>query len=97
MVSNPRLTMHDGTVLERSECGYAEHKLWCWIKDKSMVEAFAVFSDPTKTSAILFEYGTQKILYKGFTEIEIIRKSEFTIDICLTGENTEIIENPESD
>ena len=95
MVITPQLKLHDGMVLKDSRCGYADHNLWCWTKGLSMAETFAVFSDSGKTSTILFAYGDQKILYKGFTNIEAIQKSEFTIDVCLSGENTEIIENPE--
>lgn len=86
-----KLVLNDGTVFEDGECGYAEHTLWCYVKNCTMAEAFAVFSDPNKTQEIKFIYGTKEVTYVGFTEMNLIKVSEFTIDIRLVGENTSII------
>ncbi len=90
------VTLNNGTIFEDSDCGYADRKLWCFIKGISFGEAYAAFSDPESTKEIRFLYGNVEEIYKGFTDLDIIRKSEFTIDIRLIGENTsrEIIEIP---
>lgn len=89
-----RLVMADGRILDQSECGYADQKLWCYLKDLTFAEAFQIFSDPEKTSVIKFEYGLEnrftRITYAGFSDIVSINKREFTIDVCLTGTDTDI-------
>ena len=91
MTENPTLILKDGTRLEKSECGYADHTLWCYIRELTLAEVFAAFSDPEKTEEIRFLYGDTEEIYIGFTELNLIRKSEFSVDVRLTGENTEII------
>lgn len=81
----PVLILKDGTELEGSECGYAEHHLWCYIKGMSFGDAFAVFSDPTKTEEMVFKYGSREEKYVGFTDLDVIQKREFTIDVRLNG------------
>lgn len=81
----PVVVLADGTRLEESQCGYADHHLWCYVKGLSFPEVFAVFSNPEKTSEIRFRYGTQEEIYTGFTQLDIIKRSEFTIDVRLTG------------
>ena len=81
MVEKPRVTLNDGTIFEDSQCGYAEHTLWLWLKGITFAQAFAAFSDPEKTKTILFQYGNQEETYTGFTEINLIQKSESTIDV----------------
>lgn len=81
----PVVVLADGTRLEESQCGYANHHLWCYVKGLSFQEVFAVFSDPEKTIDIRFRYGTQEEVYIGFTEVDIIKRSEFTIDVRLIG------------
>jgi hypothetical protein len=81
----PTLILKDGTVLEGSECGYADHNLWCYIKNLSLTETFAVFSDPSKTETIIFRYGNTEEKYVGFTNLDIVHKKEFTVDVRLTG------------
>lgn len=87
-----RLIMADGTILDKSQCGYAEKRLWCYLTDVTLAEAYAMFSDPAKTNEIVFEFGTEKrfirITYTGFTDITTISKKELSIDICMVGENT---------
>ena len=89
-----RLVLNDGTVLDKSECGYSDKKLWCYLKDLTFAEAFQVFSDPEKIKTIKFEYGIQtlytRITYTGFSDIDVIMKHEWSIDICLTGDNITI-------
>lgn len=81
----PRLILADGTVLENSECGYYEHELHCWIKDRTMAEVFELFSDPNKTAFISYTYRDYTQIYRGFTEMFLIRKTEDCIDVRLTG------------
>ncbi len=88
-----KLILNDGTELEESQCGYAEHRLWCYIKGLTLAEAFAVFSDPEKTQTIRFQYGSVTDTYIGFTEIDLIRKSELTVDVRLTGGTMQIEED----
>lgn len=90
MANGRRLIMGDGTVFEEGECGYAEHQLWCWIKNITFAEAFAVFSNPFKTNTIRFIHSNIEEIYTGFTTINIIKQSEFTVDIRLVGENTSV-------
>lgn len=85
MTTRPYLKLKDGTELPGGECGYAEHILWCFVKGLTMPEVFAVFSDPAKTGEITFYYGTTEDKYVGFTELNVVRKSEYTIDVQLTG------------
>ena len=85
------LIMKDGTILTDSQCGYADHTLWCYVKGLTMSEAFAMFSDPEKTGKIIFRYsyGVEEV-YEGFTEMISINKREFTIDICLVKGTEEV-------
>lgn len=79
----PHLLLADGTILENSTCGYAEHNLWCYVKGLTFAEAFTVFSNPEKTKIIKFIYGDNEDTYDGFTEINLIKSSEFTVDVRL--------------
>ena len=83
MTDKPSLILNNGVVYEDSQCGYADHNLWCWIKGSSLNEVFAAFSDPENTKVIRFLYGDTEETYTGFTEIVLIRKSEFTVDVRL--------------
>lgn len=89
-----RLILADGRVLDQSECGYSEGKLWCYLKNVTFVEAFQLFSDPEKTKNIIFEYGIdgqfKRIVYSGFIIPEVVVKREYTIDVCMTGTDTDI-------
>ena len=82
-----RLILADGTVLDKSECGYADGRLWCFLKNISIDEAFQIFSDPEKTRTIIFEYGMgpeiAKTEYNGYISIVTIVKRELTVDVCL--------------
>lgn len=92
MNSTRSIILADGTVLEDSECGYAERTLWCMLKGMTFAEVFAVFSDTAKTSRIEYILLNKKYTFIGFTELTLIQQSEFTVDVRLTGESTEIIE-----
>lgn len=92
MTSTPNIVLADGTILEGSECGYADHNLWCMLKGMTFAEAFTAFSDTSKTSKIQYTLLNKKYTYIGFTELTLIQQSEFTVDVRLTGESTEIIE-----
>ena len=89
-----RLVLADGTVLDQSECGYAERKLWCYLKNLTFADAFQIFSNPDKIGVIKFEYGLTdqytRITYTGFTDIQTITSRELSIDVCVTGDNTSI-------
>lgn len=85
---NSSLLLADGTALENSSCGFSDKKLWCWISGRTMADCFPLFSDPTKTNTISCLYFTMCMRYRGFTEIEIIRKGmdsmgNETVDIRL--------------
>ena len=83
------LVLADGTVLPKSSCGYSDKNLWCWVSGKTMAECFALFTDPLNLQTIECYYVTEKYIYKGFTEMILIQKSETglgepQIDIRLT-------------
>lgn len=88
-----RIILADGTILEGSECGYAEKRLWCFLKGLTFVQAFQIFSDPEKIKKIIFEYGYVdspiREEYIGFINMVSIVKRETTIDICLEKEASE--------
>lgn len=88
-MSDRRLILKDGTVMEEGECGYSRNHLWCWVKGITMAEAFAIFSNPDKTSEIRFQYGSTEDTYTGFTELTAVQKGEFTTDVCLVRHTTE--------
>ena len=79
----PYIVLADGTVLENCTCSYAEHMLWCMAHNMTINEAFAVFSNPEKTRILKYVYGTYEKVYEGFTELNVIKVSEFTVDIRL--------------
>lgn len=82
----PSLILADGTVLMNSECGYADHKLHCWVKDLNLAQVFELFSNPELTKEIRFVLGDHVFeTYYDFTEIYLIRKMEDYIDIRLEG------------
>lgn len=91
-----RLILADGTILDDCDCGYSEKQLWCFLRNLTLVEAFQIFSNPQKVSTVTFEYGADpeivKTTYIGFSNIKSINCREETVDVCLIGENTSIVE-----
>lgn len=87
---DPRLIMNDGTILPEGSAGYSDHRAWFWVKGLTMAEAFAMFNDPSKTRVIKHQYGTREVVYTGFTTMNLIKQSEFTVDIRMEGENTSV-------
>ena len=88
--TEPQIILNDGTVLQNSGAGYSDHKLWCWVEGVTMTEAFAMFSDPAKTSVIRHRYGTKEEVYRNFTNITLIRTGEFSVHVRMEGTNTSI-------
>ena len=83
------LVMADGTTFEDSSCGFGDRYLWCWLKRRAMAECFAIFTDPEKTSEIAMVYNTKTVVYKGFTELLLIKRGvdvfgDETVDVRLT-------------
>lgn len=98
---NTSLLLADGTVLENCSCGFADKTIWCWTNGLSMADCFSIFSDPTKTNTISCLYMTHGVRYRGFTEMDAIRKSldsfgNETVNVRLVpvGDNYEIEEFP---
>ena len=86
------LQLKNGTVFEDGECGFADGKLWCWVRGVSFAEAFAAFSDSDNISEIRYKHVTKETIYYGFNDIDVIRKTEYepgkySIDLRLIGEN----------
>lgn len=79
-LSTASLTLADGTLLENSSCGGADNSLWCWITGKSMEECFTLFNNPNKTNEITVRYNTMGIRYKGYTEMQVIRRGKDVFD-----------------
>ena len=75
MTEGRELIMNDGTVYSDSECGYADHQLWCYVKNSNLTDVFAVFSDSSKTEKIIFRYGSTEEIYTGFTALNLIKVS----------------------
>ena len=69
------LCFADGTVLENSSCGGSDHFLWCWISGKSMAECVSLFSDSEKTREIVAAYVTERIIYRGYTDLLVVEKA----------------------
>ena len=89
--NTPKIVLNDGTILEGSQCGYSDQKLWCFLKDINFAQAFAMFyTNPAKTMKIEFLYGVNRDVYTGFTDLNIIKKSDATVDVRLTGINTNV-------
>lgn len=91
------LKLKDGTIYTDGDCGYADGRLWCWLKQTNFAQAFADFSNPAKTGEIHLFHGTHETIYSGFTELDVIKRSEYepghySIDIRLAGESTGIEE-----
>lgn len=91
-MAEPKLILKDGMEFEEAECGYADKKLWCWIRNATFAEVFAAFSDPEKTKEITAVERTREIVYYGFDELDVIRRTEYepgkwTIDVRMSGEN----------
>ena len=78
------IILGDGTVLENSFCGYSGRDLWCWVSGKTMMECMKIFSDPMKTDVITSYYFVKGYIYRGFTELLLIQKSDNSIDVRLT-------------
>ena len=69
-MSERYLVLADGTELDRCECGYSQGTLVCWLpSDMDLRIAFDAFSDPAKTSHIVFHYGSMQTEYDGYTEL----------------------------
>ena len=83
------LILADGTVLENSSAGFADRSLWCWISGMSLADCFPIFIDPEKTKEISAIYTKTGIRYRGFKDMQIIRKGtdvfgNDTVDVRLT-------------
>lgn len=91
-IQTPYLKLKSGEILKHSEAGYAEGSLWCWVNaaEATMTDVFRLFSDPEKTSVIELHYGDIVTTFTGFIELQVIRKMEKTIDVKLTGSNTDM-------
>lgn len=84
MQTGRRLILGDETVLENSEAGYAEHVLWCFLKNVTMLQAATLFLDATKTDHIRFEYGEMADEYDGYTNcIHIAVSDDDRINVAL--------------
>ena len=54
---------------QNSEAGYSDGHLWLYLPSGIDVrKAFLDFSDPVKTSRIVFDYTIQQDEYAGFTD-----------------------------
>lgn len=87
MPDNPieqKIILGDGTVLEGSYCGYYNKDLWCYIYGKTIMECTEMFSDPNKTGVITSYFFVKGYIYKGFTELLLVQKSENTVDVRLS-------------
>ena len=78
-----RLILADGTTLENGEAGYYDHVLWCYIPGGTIPEMASVFTDPSKTAVIKFEYGEMADVYEGFTNVTALIMSENEVKISL--------------
>ena len=83
------LILADGTQMKDSNCGYSDRNLWCWSRGIGMADGFRIFGDASKTREITMQYYSKKIIYKGFTEMMVLRRGtdeagNETIDACLT-------------
>ena len=98
------ITLGDGTILEDSYCGYdpGSRYLWCYVSGKSMMDCMRLFSDSYKTSTIISYYFVKGYVYKGFTELLLVQKSNDTVDVRLTWpegveHSVEELEEPEDE
>jgi len=83
------ILLRNDIVLENASCGYSDRYLWCWIPDQKLVYVFELFSDPENLKTIQCKFLNQRTLYKGFTELMAIQKSEdsmgkYQIEVRLT-------------
>ena len=78
-----RLILMDGTQIEDGSCGYADRRLWCYVKNYTMPQAAQVFLDPSKTGKIIFQYGDMSDEYDGFTYCTNIFLDEDQVSVCL--------------
>ena len=68
------IMLADGTVLENSSCGAAEKSLWCWVSGHSMADCFAMFNDSERTNTITVLFNTSGVIYRGYTEMQLIKR-----------------------
>ena len=89
-----RLVLKDGTILEQSDCGYADRELWCFLRNVTFFEAFQLFSDPAKFEKIRYEIGLienyTRITYSGLTQVITVNQTEETVNVRLIGNPIEI-------
>lgn len=93
------LILNNGRKYDDASCGFADKKLWCWIKNDTVSGVFAVFSNPDYISEIHYIHGESETIYYGFSELDVIQKREyepnkFIIDVRLTGDNISSEERP---
>lgn len=62
-----RITLNDGTVFDGCTCGMASGVLWCYLQGVTFTNALAAFTDPQKTSRIVFAYGEMEDTHDGYT------------------------------
>ena len=101
-MADTQLILKDGTTYNDSDCGYADRRIWCWIKNATFAQVFADFSDPEKTAEIRRVSGYSTTVYSGFTDMDVIRKTEYepgkyTIDVRLGGEDIHVEEEVMTD
>lgn len=78
-----KIILNDGTVYEDSDVGFADGVIWCFIKNKTIVDVFHDFSDPAKIEKIVYEYGEDQKVYEGFTHLSGIMEEYDRISILL--------------
>lgn len=71
-----RIVMADGTIYEGAEIGYAGGVIWCYLKNTTIIDAFADFSDADKTEHLVFQYGEMQDEYTGYTVLTAMVQSE---------------------
>lgn len=72
-----RLILSDSTTIENGEAGFADETVVCFVP-LGIMEAFAIFGDSNKTSAITFQYGDMEDHYEGYTQIVYVTTGDRT-------------------
>lgn len=86
MAGTPNVYLLMGSNPVEGEAGYANQKLWLFMKGKTIEEICRFIFLSEMTDRIEFHYGSLRSVYVGFNKVEsIIDNGEGTVSVKLSG------------
>ena len=79
-----RLILADQTIIDGGSAGCSQGFLWLYFSGMTLQDAAAIFFDPSKTRAIVFQYGEMSDEYIGYTVCTNLSiDSDGVVSVCM--------------